>query len=145
MKLMRTFAIAMMLGLGLSASGFAQAPPSTAAGAKVYEMRTYYAAPGKLEALHARFRNHTIEIFKKHGMGVVAFWVPIDQATGAATGNTLVYILSYPSLDARKQAWDDFGKDPEWVAVKTESEKDGKLVDKVDSVFLAPTDYSPMK
>ena len=142
---MRIFAIALMCGLGLASGGFAQAPPSTAAGAKVYEMRTYYAAPGKLEALHARFRNHTIEIFKKHGMGIVAFWVPVDQTTGAATGNTLVYILSYPTLDARKQAWDEFGKDPEWIAVKTESEKDGKLVDKVDSLFLAPTDYSPMK
>src|SRR5580765_5895711 len=105
MKLMRTFAIALMLGLGLASSGCAQAPPSTAACAKVYELRTYYAAPGKLEALHARFRNHTIDIFKKHGMGVVAFWVPVDQTTGAATGNTLVYILSYPTLDARKQAW----------------------------------------
>ena len=142
---MKTFVIALMLGLALGSRAAAQAPPSTAAGAKVYEMRTYYAAPGKLEALHARFRNHTVEIFKKHGMGIVAFWVPVDQTTGAATGNTLVYILSYPSLDARKQAWDEFGKDPEWVAVKTESEKDGKLVDKVDSLFLAPTDYSPMK
>ncbi len=145
MKLMRTFAIVILFGLGAAATAAAQAPPSTVAGAKVYEMRTYYAAPDKLEALHARFRNHTIEIFKKHGMGIVAFWVPVDQATGAATGNTLVYILSYPSLDARKQAWDEFGKDPEWIAVKTESEKEGKLVDKVDSLFLAPTDYSPMK
>ena len=142
---MRTLALVWLLGFGIATGAAAQAPLSTAAGAKVYEMRTYYAAPGKLEALHARFRNHTIEIFKKHGMGVLAFWVPVDQTTGAATGNTLVYILSYPSLDARKQAWDEFGKDPEWVAVKTESEKEGKLVDKVDSVFLAPTDYSPMK
>ena len=142
---MRTLALVWLLGFGIATGAAAQAPLSTAAGAKVYEMRTYYAAPGKLEALHARFRNHTIEIFKKHGMGVLAFWVPVDQTTGAATGNTLVYILSYPSLDARKLAWDEFGKDPEWVAVKTESEKEGKLVDKVDSVFLAPTDYSPMK
>jgi len=142
---MRTLALVWLLGFGIATGAAAQAPLSTAAGAKVYEMRTYYAAPGKLEALHARFRNHTIEIFKKHGMGVLAFWVPVDQTTGAATGNTLVYILSYPSLDARKQAWDEFGKDPEWVAVKTESEKEGKLVDKVDSVFLAPTDYSPIK
>jgi len=142
---MRTLALVWLLGFGIASGAAAQAPLSTAAGAKVYEMRTYYAAPGKLEALHARFRNHTIEIFKKHGMGVLAFWVPVDQTTGAATGNTLVYILSYPSLDARKQAWDEFGKDPEWVAVKTESEKEGKLVDKVDSVFLAPTDYSPIK
>jgi len=143
--MMRTLALVWLLGFGIATGAAAQAPLSTAAGAKVYEMRTYYAAPGKLEALHARFRNHTIEIFKKHGMGVLAFWVPVDQTTGAATGNTLVYILSYPSLDARKQAWDEFGKDPEWVAVKTESEKEGKLVDKVDSVFLAPTDYSPIK
>jgi NIPSNAP protein len=144
---MRIVGTLLLIGLGFvaSVSAEAQAPPSTAPNARVYEMRTYYAASGKLEALHARFRNHTIEIFKKHGMGVVAFWVPVDATTGAATGNTLVYILSYPSLEARKQAWDDFGKDPEWVAVKTESEKDGKLVDKVDSVFLAPTDYSPMK
>jgi hypothetical protein len=142
---MQNLATLVLVGLVFVAPVAAQAPPSTAAGAKVYELRTYYAAPGKLEALHARFRNHTIELFKKHGMGVVAFWVPVDQTTGAATGNTLVYILSYPSLDARKQAWDEFGKDPEWIAVKTDSEKEGKLVDKVDSIFLAPTDYSPMK
>jgi hypothetical protein len=142
---MRRLIAGLVLALGVATAAAAQAPPSTAPGAKVYELRTYYAAPGKLEALHARFRNHTIDFFKKHGMGIVAFWVPVDQSTGAATGNTLVYILSYASLEARKQAWDEFGKDPGWVAVKTESEKDGKLVEKVDSVFLAPTDYSPMK
>jgi hypothetical protein len=69
----------------------------------------------------------------------------VDGTTGAATGNTLVYILSYPSLDARKKSWDAFGADPEWNAAKTESEKNGKLVDKVDSVFLTPTDYSPLR
>jgi NIPSNAP len=142
---MRILVITMLAGLGCAVSARAQAPPSTAKDAHVYELRTYYAAPGKLEALHSRFRNHTIDLFKRHGMGIVAFWVPVDATTGAATGNTLVYILSYQSLEARKQAWDAFGKDPEWISVKTESEKDGKLVDKVDSVFLAPTDYSPMK
>ena len=142
---MRTTGLAIVLGVMMTVMSAAQAPPSTAPNARVYELRTYYAAPGKLEALHSRFRNHTIDIFKKHGMTIVAFWVPVDQTSGAATGDTLVYILSYPSLAARKQAWDDFGKDPEWVAVKTESEKDGKLVDKVDSVFLAPTDYSPLR
>src|SRR5947199_2673680 len=104
-----------LVGFLAALSGLAADKPRET---RCYELRTYYAAPGKLEALHARFRNHTIDIFKKHGMGVVAFWVPVDQASGAATGNTLVYILSYPSLDARKQAWDEFGKDPEWVAVK---------------------------
>jgi len=111
----------------------------------LYELRTYHAAAGKLEALHARFRDHTNAIFRKHGMEVIAYWVPIDGTTGAAADYTLVYILAYPSLEARKAAWEAFGKDPDWIAAKTESEKDGKLVEKVDSVFLAPTDYSPLK
>ena len=142
---MRVFGLLAALTLGVAALGSAQSIPSTATGGRVYEMRTYYAAEGKLEALHARFRDHTVAIFKKHDMTVVGFWVPVDATTGAATGNTLVYILSYPSLDARKKSWDAFGADPEWTAAKTESEKNGKLVDKVDSVFLTPTDYSPLR
>jgi hypothetical protein len=142
---MRVFGLLAALTLGVAALGSAQSIPSTATGGRVYEMRTYYAAEGKLEALHARFRDHTVAIFKKHDMTVVGFWVPVDATTGAATGNTLVYILSYPSLDARKKSWDAFGADPEWTAAKTESEKNGKLVDKVDSVFLTPTDYSPLQ
>lgn len=142
---MRVFGLLSALTLGASTVGFTQSIPSTVKGGRVYEMRTYYAAEGKLEALHARFRNHTVSLFQKHGMTIVGFWVPVDGGSGAATGNTLVYILSYPSLDARKKAWDAFGSDPEWNAVKTESEKNGKLVDKVDSVFLTPTDYSPLR
>ena len=142
---MRVLGLLAALTLGVAALGSAQSVPSTVKGGRVYEMRTYYAAEGKLEALHARFRDHTVAIFQKHDMTVVGFWVPVDQTTGAATGNTLVYILSYPSLDARKKSWDAFGADPEWTAAKTESEKNGKLVDKVDSVFLTPTDYSPLK
>jgi len=142
---MRVFGLLLALTFGIVALDSAQTIPSTVKGGRVYEMRTYYAAEGKLEALHARFRDHTNAIFKKHGMEIVGFWVPIDGTTGAATGNTLVYILSYPSLDARKKSWDEFGADPEWIAAKTESEKNGKLVDKVDQVFLTPTDYSPLK
>jgi hypothetical protein len=142
---MRAFGIVLMVFLGVSAFATAQAPPSTAKGGRVFEMRTYYANPGKLEALHARFRDHTTKIFEKHGMTNVGYWIPIDPQTGAATGNTLVYILAYPSLEARKKAWDDFGKDPEWLAARDASEKDGKLVEKVDSVFLSPTDYSAIK
>jgi NIPSNAP protein len=142
---MRVFGLLLALTFGIVTLASAQTIPSTVKGGRVYEMRTYYAAEGKLEALHARFRDHTNAFFKKHGMDIVGFWVPIDGATGAATGNTLVYILSYPSLDARKKSWDAFGADPEWIAVKAESEKNGKLVDKVDQVFLSPTDYSPLK
>ena len=142
---MRVLGLLAVLTLGVAALVSAQSVPSTVKGGRVYEMRTYYAAEGKLEALHARFRDHTVAIFQKHDMTVVGFWVPVDATTGAATGNTLVYILSYPSLDARKKSWDAFGADPEWTAAKTESEKNGKLVDKVDSVFLTPTDYSPLQ
>lgn len=142
---MRALAFFLTLFFGATILGGAQAPPSTAKGGRVFEMRTYYASPGKLEALHARFRDHTTKLFEKHGMTNVGYWVPIDGQTGAASGNTLVYILSYPSLEARKKSWDDFQNDPAWKSVKETSEKDGKLVDKVDSVFLSPTDYSAIK
>jgi NIPSNAP len=142
---MRAFGIFLAIFFGIALSAGAQAPPSTAKGGRVFEMRTYYANPGKLEALHARFRNHTTKLFEKHGMTNVGYWVPIDGQTGAATGNTLVYILSYPSMEARKKAWDAFQNDPEWKSVKDASEKDGKLVEKVDAGFLSPTDYSAIK
>jgi hypothetical protein len=142
---MRLFGIMLTLLFGATLLAISQAPPSAAKGGHVFEMRTYYANPGKLEALNARFRDHTTKLFEKHGMTNVGYWIPIDGTTGAATGNTLVYILSYPSLEARKTSWDAFQNDPEWKAVRDESEKDGKLVEKVDSVFLTATDYSPMK
>jgi hypothetical protein len=106
-------------------------------------LRTYTAAPGKLDALHARFRNHTNRLFAKHGMKIVGFWVPSDKDKGA--DNTLVYLLRYPDRAAREKAWEDFRKDPAWIAARDASEANGKLVDKVDSVMLTATDYSPMK
>ena len=109
---------------------------------RVYELRTYHIAPGKAEALHARFRDHTLKIFEKHGMKVEAFWKPLDEK---AAEETLVYLMSYPSKDAADKAWKEFRDDPEWVKAKAESEKDGTLVTKVDSVFLTPTDYAPTK
>ena len=142
---MRVLAFFLTVFFGVAMLAGAQAPPSTAKGGHVFEMRTYHASPGKLEALHARFRDHTTKLFEKHGMTNVGYWVPIDGQTGSASGNTLMYILSYPSLEARKKSWDDFQNDPEWKSVKEISEKDGKLVDKVDSVFLSPTDYSAIK
>src|SRR6185503_7967021 len=96
---MRVLAFVLTVFFGVAMLAGAQAPPSTAKGGRVFEMRTYYASPGKLEALHARFRDHTTKLFEKHGMTNVGYWVPIDGQTGAASGNTLVYILSYPSLD----------------------------------------------
>jgi hypothetical protein len=117
--------------------------PSLAKASRCFEIRTYYAAPGKLEELHARFRNHTVKLFKRHGMQIVGFWGPTDKEKGSE--NTLVYILAYPSREARAAAWKAFGADPEWLAARKKSEENGKLVDKVDSVLLMATDYSPVK
>jgi hypothetical protein len=110
---------------------------------RVFEMRTYHAAPGKFEAMHKRFRDHTVALFKKHGMTSIGYWVPQDEKDGK--GKTLVYVLAHESREAAKKSWAAFSADPEWNRVKSESEKDGKLVDKVESVYLDPTDYSPIK
>ena len=109
---------------------------------RFFEMRTYTAAPGKLEALHTRFREHTNQLFIKHGMQLVGYWMPAD---GPKADNTVVYILAYPSKEAREKSWKDFQDDPDWKKAKEESEVNGKLVDKVESIFLKPTDYSPIK
>jgi hypothetical protein len=108
---------------------------------RFFELRTYYAEPGKMADLHARFRNHTCKLFEKHGMTIVGFWSP-DKADDAE--KRLIYILAYPSKEAREKSWKAFGADPEWQKVKAESEKNGKLVEKVDSVQMNPTDYSAM-
>ena len=108
---------------------------------RVFELRTYTAAPGKMDALNARFREHTIELFKKQGMEVIGFWQP----SGEEGANTLVYLMAYPSQEKRDAMWKAFMDDPEWKKVYAESHKDGPLVTKVESKMLGPTDYSPMK
>lgn len=106
---------------------------------RVFELRTYTTNEGKLDALQARFRDHTTRIFKKHGITNVGYWVPQEKP------NTLIYIVSHPSREAAKQNWDAFRADPEWQKVAKESEANGKIVAKVDSVFMDATDYSPLK
>ncbi|MEZ6122278.1 MAG: NIPSNAP family protein [Planctomycetaceae bacterium] len=105
---------------------------------RCFEMRTYYANPGKLDALHARFRNHTLGLFEKHGMTNVGYWVPVDNPD-----NKLIYILAYPSREQRDASWKAFQADEDWKAAYAESIRDGKLIAKVESVFLTATDYSP--
>jgi hypothetical protein len=106
---------------------------------RFFEMRTYYAAPGKLESLMARFRDHTTRLFEKHGMTNIGYWVPLTNSD-----NRLIYLLAYPSREARAKAWKDFSADPAWQAVVRETERDGRLVSKVESVFLIATDFSPV-
>jgi hypothetical protein len=109
---------------------------------RVFELRTYTCNEGKLPALLARFRNHTTRIFEKHGMSNIAYWVPQDAP---ASQNTLIYIIAHASREAAKRNWEEFGKDPEWQKVQKESEANGKLVSKVESVFMDAADFSPMK
>ncbi len=106
----------------------------------VYELRVYHAAPGKLSDLLSRFREHTIKIFDRHGMKSVAYWTPLDEPEKS---NTLIYILQHPSREAAAANWKSFQDDPEWRNVRDESEAKGKLVERVDSTFLALTDFSP--
>ena len=105
---------------------------------RCYEMRTYYAAPGKLDELHARFRDHTLKLFEKHAMVNVGYWVPLDNSD-----NKLIYVLAYPSREAREQSWKEFATDPAWKEVARRTEANGRLVTRVDSLFLTATDYSP--
>ena len=106
----------------------------------VFELRVYHAAPGKLGELLARFRDHTTRLFEKHGMKNIAYWTPLDEPE---RGNMLVYILQHPSREGATANWKSFQDDPEWKRVKEESEANGKLAEKIDSTFLALTDFSP--
>jgi hypothetical protein len=106
----------------------------------VYELRVYHAAPGKLGELLARFREHTVKIFERHGMKNVAYWTPLDEPEKS---NTLIYILQHPSREAAAANWKSFQDDAEWKSVHDKSEANGKLVEKVDSTFMALTDFSP--
>lgn len=124
-----------VLGLGLALA------PAGAAEAKLYEMRTYHAAPGKAEAMHARFRDHACALLKKHEMKAIGFWVPMDEADGAK--GTMMWVLEWPDRETREKAWEAFKADPEWQAAFKESEKGGKLVEKAEVHFLRATDFSP--
>ena len=108
--------------------------------AMVYELRIYHTFEGKLETLLTRFRDHTMTIFKRHGMRSVAYWTPLDEPLA---GKTLIYIVEHPSREAATANWKSFGQDPEWIKVQTASEANGKIVEKVESTFMALTDFSP--
>ena len=112
-----------------------------AQGEKVFELRTYTAPEGKLPNLEARFRDHTMRIFEKHGMSNVGYWVPQDAP---ASDNTLIYIISHDSREQAAANWDSFRADPEWAEVSRASQVDGRIVSGVEAVFMDATDYSPL-
>jgi hypothetical protein len=105
----------------------------------VFELRTYHAVEGKLPELLARFRDHTDHLFAKHGFQSVAYWTPLDDPQKS---NTLIYILQHPSRDAAAANWKAFQDDPEWKTVKAKSEEKGPLTVKIDSTYMALTDFS---
>ena len=130
--------VGLVLGASLQSTRAAGAEPA----GKVFEIRTYHTFPGRLEALHKRFREHTMKIFEKHGMTNVAYWIPQDSP---ARESTLIYVISHASREAAKANWAAFIADPEWKKVSEASQVDGKIVERVESVFMDATDYSPLK
>jgi len=104
----------------------------------VYELRTYYAAEGKLEDLHSRFRDHTMDLFEKHGMVNVGYWTPVDNEA-----NILIYLLGHSDRSSRDISFNAFREDTDWIAAKEASEVNGGLVDSIQNVFLKPTQFSP--
>jgi hypothetical protein len=128
--------LAVMLGISMSNPAHSQAQTHN----HVFEMRTYYANPGKLEDLKKRFREHTITIFNRHHMKSVGYWEPQDNKE-----NYLVYMLEHSSKEDALKNWADFSADPEWKEVAKASEVNGKLVDHVVRVWLNPTDFSAIK
>lgn len=136
---------ATLISTGCQSARTASGPPASAAVAgadRVFEMRTYTTHPGRLPALEARFRNHTMRLFERHGMTNVGYWIPQDSAR---RDNTLIYILAYPSREAARASWEGFRNDPEWRQVAAASEADGRIVSRVESVFMTPADYSPIR
>lgn len=112
------------------------------AGKRVFELRTYTAPEGKLADLTARFRNHTVRLFERHGMTNIGYWLPQDAPRSQ---NTLIYVLAHSDREAAKKSWAAFQADPDWRKARAESEVNGRITERVESVFMDATDFSPMK
>ena len=137
LKILSISSISLIVGLG---AGIFYS--TSAQNQKVFELRTYQATPGNLGNLHARFRDHTTRIFRKHGMEIVGFWSPTSEEE---RDDILVYLLAHDSQDAADASWQAFGSDPEWASVAEESNKNGQILAGVERKYMVATDYSPMK
>ena len=135
MKMMWGLSILLSGGMAASSASADDSTKGRASDTRVFELRTYYPNPGKMEALHARFRDHTCKLFEKHGMTIVGFWQPV------AKPDQLIYILAYKDAAARDAAWAAFQADPEWMKVRAAMAVNVQ----VDNVFMAATDYGPVK
>ena len=108
----------------------------------VYELRLYHAREGKMDALKARFGDHTDAIFRRHNMKSIGYWSPEDAPDSQ---NLFIYILEHPSRQEAEKNWAAFQADPEWQKVKAESEANGQLVDHIDHYFMDPTSFSALR
>jgi hypothetical protein len=136
--LLQTLTAASLLPAAWAAASLAESSPEETT-TMVYELRVYHCFEGKLPDLLKRFREHTAKLFEKHGMKNIAYWTPLDEP---AKSNTLIYILSHPSREAAAANWKAFQADPEWIEVRDKSEVNGKLAEKIDSTYMAKTDFS---
>jgi hypothetical protein len=125
--------VAVMLGLST--------PRRSSSLHHVYELRMYHVNPGKMDALKARFGDHTDAIFQRHNMQSIGYWVPEDAPSSQ---NLFIYILQHPSRQEAEKNWAAFQADPEWQKVKAESEAHGALVDHIDRYFMDPTSFSAL-
>jgi hypothetical protein len=138
-------AVAFFLGVlvgGVSTRLAQASSPSLASADRVFELRTYTVPEGQLAALNSRFRDHTTRIFSQHGMTNIGYWTPVDTPL---VGTTLTYVLAYPSREAARQSWAAFRADTTWQRVRATTEAAGLRVLRVESRFMTPTDYSPMR
>jgi hypothetical protein len=143
MKLSGTKVLCILSFLGgaavtLGFSNFGRSKPPE----HVFELRLYQVNDGKMEALKARFGDHTDAIFKRHNMKSIGYWVPEDAPYSQ---NLFIYILEHPSREEAKRNWAAFQADPEWKKVKVESETQGPLANHIDSYFMDPTSFSALK
>ncbi len=139
---MRKFLVFSIVGVLLGVvAGYqlGEATSAHAASPRVFELRTYTAAEGKLDALLARFRDDTMAIFDKHGITSIAYWVPMDRP------NTLIYVVAHESREAAEANWAAFSQDPDWQKARAESEADGRLTTNIESVFMNPAEFSPLQ
>ena len=132
--------------LGLITAGITFNAPAADKGDKkvdtrVFELRTYFVLPGRMPAMHARFKNHTNKLLEKHGMTLIGFWNP----EGKDGETKLIYLVAHSSREAADKNWKAFQDDPDWKAARDASEKDGKIVEKVERIYMTPAEYSALK
>ena len=126
----------------LAAAQFVRLHSGPAAADRVFELRVYHALPGRLPALHANFRDTNIRFLKKHGIESIGYWTPQDPPDSE---NTLIFLLAHDSREAAARHWKEFRDDPEWQQIAQASRAGGEIIERIESTFLTPTDYSPLK